>query len=94
LEGLCPDKKIASSAIDISDGLISDLSKLISGLGAILEVDKLPKFDEKVSLKSLLYGGEEQTLIFTVNKSEEHLLDESKIKCFKIGEVIDKKVFF
>jgi len=87
-------QKIASSAIDISDGLLVDLSKLISGSGAILEVDKLPKFDRNVSLKSLLYGGEEQTLIFTISKSKEYLLSESKIKCFKIGEVIDKKGIF
>src|SRR5690606_8737779 len=65
----------ASAAMDISDGLLSDLHKLCaaSGCGAQLDVDQLPvspaaseRFDEEAWLSFALGGGDDYELLFTV----------------------------
>src|SRR5471032_109463 len=65
----------ASSAIDISDGLISDLKHVLnaSGCGARLDLDALPlspalldSVEREQALKWALTGGEDYELCFTV----------------------------
>lgn len=65
---------IASSAIDVSDGLLADLGHLLecSGVGAIVEVTALPGggldrycSDAGLIRESLLTGGDDYELIFT-----------------------------
>lgn len=69
-------KNMASSAIDISDGLASDLSHLAnqSECLAVIDVDSLPLSDELLrnttteqALKLALTGGEDYELCFTVS---------------------------
>ncbi|MGB5627055.1 MAG: thiamine-phosphate kinase, partial [Woeseiaceae bacterium] len=64
----------ASSAIDISDGLVGDLTKLLaaSGVGGELEVERLPmsdaikaRFDEAQRTRLALTGGDDYELCFT-----------------------------
>jgi thiamine-monophosphate kinase len=64
---------IASSMIDISDGLVIDLSRLMeeSATGAVIEFSKLPLCKEltrsSAKFKELaLYGGEDYELLFSV----------------------------
>jgi len=65
---------IASSCIDLSDGLLTDLPRLAqaSGCGAILDVDQLPLSPDlqasaaALSWQRALVGGEDYELCFTV----------------------------
>lgn len=74
----------ASSAIDISDGLISDLKHVLaaSGCGARLDLDALPlspallaSVDHEQALKWALTGGEDYELCFTVPEINRGALD-------------------
>ena len=58
---------IASSAIDISDGIVQDLSHLISssGVGCQLDLDQVPIVDKKYK-KQCLEFGDDYELLFTV----------------------------
>jgi thiamine-monophosphate kinase len=67
-------KNIASSAIDISDGLYADTQKLLkaSGLGGHLKIDQIPLSDEIIKLYNekmiidfALSGGDDYELLFT-----------------------------
>jgi thiamine-monophosphate kinase len=66
---------LASAAMDVSDGLLSDVSKLCSasGCGAVIEVDALPDspemhalFVDEDCLQHQLAGGDDYELIFTL----------------------------
>ncbi|MFC2048807.1 thiamine-phosphate kinase [Elusimicrobiota bacterium] len=78
--------KYATSMIDLSDGLVSDLNHIIieSGCGAILEeetipvnnsVKKLAQRSGKKALDYALYGGEDYELLFTVSPENLKLMD-------------------
>lgn len=64
---------IATSAIDISDGLLGDLGHVLerSGVGALVEVDALPRSavlavqPRALQLECLLAGGDDYELVFT-----------------------------
>ncbi len=71
--------KLATSMIDISDGLLSDLSHILeeSGAGAQLFLDKIPispqlkSYCAKKEISPLMYafsGGEDYELLFTASK--------------------------
>jgi len=69
---------IASSAIDVSDGLVGDLSHILqrSGVGATLDVDALPRSEvlreQPLALQRLctLAGGDDYELLFSAAPSE------------------------
>ena len=90
--------KCASSMIDISDGLSSDLSHLCdaSGVGAVLFSDKIPysksllKFAtrlENTPLHYALSGGEDYELLFTVPAARMKTLEALKIPATEIGMI-------
>jgi thiamine-monophosphate kinase len=69
---------IASAAIDISDGLIADLSHVLerSQAGATIDVSQIPlsevlqrKLPTRVALQALLAGGDDYELCFTASRS-------------------------
>ena len=77
-------RDLASAAIDISDGLISDLGHILkaSGCGARLNLDALPlsdvlkkHFDPEQILRWALSGGEDYELCFTVPEINRGALD-------------------
>ncbi|EBC0627140.1 thiamine-phosphate kinase [Salmonella enterica] len=77
-------RDIASAAIDISDGLISDLGHIVkaSGCGAKVDIDALPKsaammrhVDAGQALRWTLSGGEDYELCFTVPELNRGALD-------------------
>jgi len=76
--------KLPTAMIDISDGLLQDLSHLLEpeNLGAILYEEKLPlsplleQYAWHVRLRYALEGGEDYELLFTFNRAKEDLLRE------------------
>jgi thiamine-monophosphate kinase len=64
---------VASSAIDVSDGLVGDLRHVLkrSGVGATLQLDRLPRSDvlasqpDAMQVECLLCGGDDYELLFT-----------------------------
>ncbi|MBJ7221842.1 MULTISPECIES: thiamine-phosphate kinase [unclassified Brenneria] len=77
-------RDLASSAIDISDGLISDLQHVLkaSECGARINLDAIPysaylrdRVDEEQALRWALSGGEDYELCFTVPEINRGALD-------------------
>ena len=81
---------IASSAIDVSDGIIQDLSHLISssGVGCNLDLEKIPVADKKYTKQCLEFGDDYQILFTVPPKRFSDLLANLKSikkKCHTIG---------
>jgi thiamine-monophosphate kinase len=99
--------RIATSAIDISDGLSSDLSRLCaaSGVGARLDAAKLPvviippatgKSIANDALSLALHGGDDYELLFTAPKSKERQIPPvfAGVAVTSIGEITaNRKIF-
>ena len=95
---------IATSAIDLSDGLISDLGHVCSAsnVSARIIIDEIPisKAAEKIVLddskiiRNLITGGDDYELIFTVPSNKSGIVDnlsvELGVNLTKIGEIIKK----
>lgn len=79
-------KELASSNIDLSDGLSSDLAHLCkaSGVGAEIEASRLP-IAKGASLEMALNGGEDFELLFTV--PPERRSEAAQLLCVEIGEI-------
>ena len=88
---------LASSAIDISDGIIQDLSHLISssGVGCELDLDKVP-LAAKQSGKQCLEFGDDYQLLYTVPPKKlltlQANLKSCDKKCHTIGVMSGKKL--
>ena len=95
-------QKYASSAIDISDGLSSDLGHILSAshVGAMLDENSLPT-EPTLSEYGLTYeelvhyflnSGDEYEICFTVNKKNEHALladaADDHLCLHKIGTIV------
>ena len=85
----------ASAAIDISDGLLGDLKKLLSssGVGAEINLDNLPisdalasSFDRDAQRRFALSGGDDYELCFTA--ADDALPDVSELRVTAIGTAI------
>lgn len=92
-EGLAVSK-IATSMIDISDGLASELHHIAHASTCSIklccipihkEIEKLAKLTKKDPLSFVIYGGEDYQLLYTTNKK-----NKNKALGFCIGEVIEK----
>ena len=97
-------KGVASSCIDISDGLEQDLSHILmaSNVGAVIDVKKLPLSESVLSyIKNNedwsipLCGGDDYELCFTVPESNKKSLKKLSQSCnidiTKIGDINDSK---
>ena len=76
---------IASSAIDISDGLLQDVNLICksSGIGAEIFLDKIPTFSSEKSLE-LINSGDDYELCFTAS---EQFINETDVPIQRIGTV-------
>jgi len=93
--------QIASAAIDVSDGLSTDLGRICkaSGVGARIWAKRIPTvpIDEKLrrigleALKLALHGGEDYQLLFTVPARATHYLPKTYqgVEITKIGEIVE-----
>lgn len=102
VEGLAL-RGIASAAIDISDGLAQDLGHILqrSGVGAQLEVDRLPlsrsvaaSLDRDAALMTALSSGDDYELCFTVPPDRAALLTAMAsawdCRCTGIGVITEE----
>jgi thiamine-monophosphate kinase len=93
----------ASAAIDVSDGLYADLSKICdaSGVGALIDVARLPICEhwrsyvpEGQAQEWALTGGEDYQLCFTVPREQagrlESWIREGRIVATAIGKITNK----
>ncbi|WP_455367153.1 thiamine-phosphate kinase [Kaarinaea lacus] len=93
-------RQIASSAIDISDGLLADLNHVLnhSKLGATLHLDQIPVSGTLHSQANLLdstsyalYGGDDYELCFTVPQARVSkllsIITQLSVNVTEIGEV-------
>lgn len=97
---------LASSMIDISDGLAGDLGHICrdSGVGAAIELDNIPVSKELASYCSLhrlsienfiLYGGEDYVLLGTVPEDSSPALEDAlksqECEYYMIGRITEEK---
>lgn len=87
-----------NSMIDISDGLILDLSRILeaSGVGAYIYENTIPISKAAGSLKNALYDGEDYELLFTMSVKEARRFFKKTFHKMRspitlIGEIVDKK---
>lgn len=85
-------RSVASAAMDVSDGLLTDLDKLCaaSGCGAQIDVDAIPRsaelsavFDAQTGLRYALGGGDDYELLFTIPAAGVGQFE--KLGCTRIG---------
>ncbi|MGH9469938.1 MAG: thiamine-phosphate kinase [Terriglobia bacterium] len=89
------EERLASAAIDVSDGLSSDLARLCesSGVGAVLFAEKIPgpapfgPWTARHMLSLALNGGEDYVLLFTARPSAKLPSSYRGITLSRIGEV-------
>jgi len=80
--------------IDISDGLIQDLSHILkaSKTGAVVYEELIPLAPQSASRQEALYAGEDFELLFTLSKQEARRLLSKKPSGFSIiGQIVDKR---
>ena len=90
---------VASSAIDVSDGLLGDLAHVLrrSGVGAEVQVDALPRSDvmralpEALQRECTLSGGDDYELVFTAAPQQAARIAAvaltSKVSVTRIGAI-------
>ena len=82
------ERHLASSAIDLSDGLSTDLSHICeeSGVGALVSAESIP-VAAGATLELALHGGEDYELLFTA-PARTHIPPEiAGVRVTRIGEV-------
>jgi thiamine-monophosphate kinase len=92
------EKRLATAAMDLSDGLSSDLPRLCvaSGVGALLNAAALPTTrgaTEPDALRLALHGGDDYELLFTVAMKNERSIPRRLhgLALTKIGKITDEK---
>jgi thiamine-monophosphate kinase len=89
-------RTVASAAIDISDGLLTDLDKLCaaSGCGARLDVEALPLspalralFAEDACVHYALAGGDDYEIMFSIPPTRLAQVAAHSPRCTRIGEI-------
>ena len=93
--------KFANTSIDVSDGLIADLEKLINrqNLSYIIYLNKIPiskRLKKLIKIKNfkketIISQGDDYQILFTASKSKSRIIDKTAkvmgIKISKIGEI-------
>ena len=96
--------KVANAAIDLSDGLLMDIQRIISmsKVGAIIDIEKIPVskvmqqyLSNTNDWPTLVTGGEDYEICFTINKKYAEEVDSisEKTNCpiTEIGKIVQNK---
>ncbi len=97
--------KFANTSIDISDGLIADLDKMLNNLNCTYQIyeDKIPisKYlselikKNKLKKSKLISNGDDYQILFTASTSKSRIIQRTSrildIKITKIGKIISGK---
>ncbi|MBP8145386.1 MAG: thiamine-phosphate kinase [Inhella sp.] len=91
---------VASSCIDVSDGLLGDLRHVLeaSGVGAVLKLDALPRSpwlaaqDPTMQHRCLLTGGDDYELLFTAAPGA--ALPDLGLPLSRIGRIVEAPGLF
>ena len=100
-------KKLANSSIDISDGLLIDLHKMVNNQRISFEVyyekipisSKLKIFLKRNSLRKnkFIFNGDDYQILFTAKKTDRNKINRiskiTKTKISRIGKILSKKKF-
>jgi thiamine-monophosphate kinase len=94
----------ATSAIDISDGLMADINHISrqSDVGALLHWERMPLSkamknidDNQLQMRAALTGGDDYELCFSVNEDDleatRHALETVGANCYPIGRLTGKQ---
>ncbi|MFI5112400.1 MAG: thiamine-phosphate kinase [Terriglobales bacterium] len=86
---LLRERRMASAAIDLSDGLSTDLSHICeeSGVGAVVYAESVP-VAKGATLELALHGGEDYELLFTAAPRTRVLEEIAGVQVNRIGEII------
>ena len=95
--------RLASAAIDISDGLSTDLEHICeeSGVGAVIQTEAIPihlaaqklgrNNDSSISLNLAVHSGEDYELLFTAPRSKRVPRRVAGVRITQIGEMVRGK---
>ena len=97
--------KFANTSIDISDGLIADLDKMLNNLNCSYQIheDKIPisKYlsellkKKKLKKSKLISNGDDYQILFTASPSKSRIIQRTSrilhIKITKIGKIVSSK---
>jgi thiamine-monophosphate kinase len=88
------EHRLASSMIDLSDGLSTDLSHICeeSRVGAVVHADSLPTIDSSPeTLAYALHGGEDYELLFTAPRNRRVPKKIAGVAVIEIGEILPSR---
>tara|TARA_B100001540_G_C15684590_1_gene586418 strand:- start:8 stop:967 length:960 start_codon:yes stop_codon:yes gene_type:complete len=97
--------KLANTSIDVSDGIITDLEKMLNkqNLSFLLDLDKIPISNplkklikiKKLKKLNLISNGDDYQIIFTATSKKARIIAKIskilRIKISKIGKIISSK---
>ncbi|MGB9106167.1 MAG: AIR synthase-related protein [Terriglobales bacterium] len=86
---LLRERRVASAAIDLSDGLSTDLSHICeeSGVGAVVYAESVP-LAKGATLDLALHGGEDYELLFTAAPRTRVAEEIAGVRVTRLGEII------
>jgi thiamine-monophosphate kinase len=86
---LLRERRVASAAIDLSDGLSTDLSHICeeSGVGAVVYAESVP-VAKGATMEMALHGGEDYELLFTAAPRTRVAEEIAGVRVTRLGEII------
>ncbi len=82
------EKRLASALMDLSDGLSSDLHRMVLASGAGAKLDGLLPMFPGATLNEALHGGEDYELLFTANRRARVPAEFQGLPLTRIGTIV------